>query len=136
MNAAGASQPLSEADLVVVGRWLARAFLEIERGQRSPWTLERFVTPLVVRILDRIPQSACTRPLGPFDVGGVAVSARPSCAYVTVGISGPGGTRDALLIELRRVDHGWTVVDLGRLSWRCDMRSPARVPLEPMAVAS
>lgn len=136
MNAAGASQPLSEADLVVVGRWLARAFLEIERGQRSPWTLERFVTPLVVRILGRTSRSACTRPLGPFDVGGVAVSARPSCAYVTVGISGPGATRDALLIELRHVDHGWRVVELGRLSWRCDSWPSAPVRVESVAVAS
>lgn len=110
---------MSEQELELFGRWLARSLLEVEHGQRSPWAMERFVTPLVLRVLVRTPPRRTTAPVRAGDIGGAAVTAMPAHAFVTVGVAAPGGSWDALLIELRYLAGRWTVVDLGRLRQRC-----------------
>lgn len=126
---------VTEPELALLGRWVARAFLEVERAQRSPWTLERLVTPLVLRVLCRVPVVSQAAPVTPSEVGGVAVCLRDSVAYLTVGVAAPGQTWDALLVELRLFEGRWAVVDLGRLSWRCEGHA-SRGTGEPRAVAS
>ena len=109
---------LSDDELRAVARLVVRTYLEVERGQRDPRVLRRFLAPQLAFDVEQRTRRPGAPPVTAGDVGGALfnrVGVRRGYAVVTV--------RDAdcrwraVTVVLRRTDTGaWHVTELRRIN--------------------
>jgi hypothetical protein len=107
---------LQPEELAAVVRWIARTWLEIERGHRNPLELRRYLAPHLAFGLEHAIRPTGVPAVTRSDIRGVQVERiGRRTAYGVVAIREADGTGSALMFELRRDTTGsWKVTEVLR----------------------
>lgn len=115
MSTPGRRRGLSDEELAAVVRWVARAWLEVDRGQRPVQAVARFLSPTLAYGL-----ANATRPVGApavtaRDVGGVRLERVGRWkAFAVVAVRHLDGW-GAMMFTLRRDESGaWRIIEICR----------------------
>lgn len=129
-------RPMTASQLRAVVNQIARTYLEVERGLRSPDQLAAFLSRAEYhrhRVTSRGPRAA-SRPVRPTDIGKVRLdAATPDRVNASVRVRRDDGTWSALVVDLKQTGHGWHVERLDRLE-RLLPREPRNVEIDEDAV--
>ena len=109
---------LTEAELRAAARWVARAYLEVERGHRDPLVLRGVVAPHIYFDIEHAERAPGAPPVGAGDIGRAAFQRLTSATgFAVVVVREPDGSWEALTMVLRRHDSGaWQFVEIVRAS--------------------
>ena len=108
---------LSDEELRAVARLVVRTYVEVERGQRDPRALRRFLAPQLQFDVEGRTRRPGAVPVGSRDVGGAQFNRiGAGRGYAVVTVRDEDGRWRAVTLVLRRTSTGtWHVVDLRRI---------------------
>ena len=109
---------LTDAELRVAARWVARTYLEVERGHRDPRALQGVLAAHIYFELEHADRAPGAPPVGVRDVGRAAFQRLTATSgYAVVVVREPDGSWEALTMVLRRQDPGtWQFLEIRRAS--------------------